>query len=169
VLEVVTAGAFFAGKETTMATLELPRRQQELIEKLARFRNGLEPLERQILDAVVRQACEPGDQPEAARPPRDGAPSEADVAHMVGKIEKFAETLSAEQRELFEELLTSGSHAKPDVEAHQEVLWAYVGGVGPLCWAVYLQACWDSGGNSIEYLPAWWSGGTVGIYRCWKW
>jgi hypothetical protein len=168
VLEVVAADVA-ARKETTMATRELPVKQQELIVELARFRNGLAPMQQQILDAVVRQACEPRDDPPEAPGPSDGAPSEADVAHLVEEIDTFARALPDEEHQLLDELLVSGSHGKPDVEAHQEVIWSYIGGVGPLCWAIYLQACWDSGGNSIEYLPAWWSGGTVGVYRCWKW
>lgn len=45
-----------------MAVQELNRDQQELVERIARFREGLEPIERQILDTVVCRACEPSEE-----------------------------------------------------------------------------------------------------------
>jgi hypothetical protein len=152
-----------------MAVQELPQEQKQLIEELARFRNGLEPLQRQIVDAVVHEACEPSGQ-EAARP-GDGAPNEDDVAALVAKIEAFEETLPGDHRRLLDEILTAGSNEQMDVEAHRTVIWRAEGGSGPAFWVLYLGWCqgeWGAGAN-LSYAPYWWTGFTWGEYECWKW
>jgi hypothetical protein len=155
-------------EETTMAVQELPREQKQLIEGLARFRNGLEPLERQILDTVVRQACEPNG-PQAAQPAAGAAPTEDEVARLVEKIEGFEETLPDDRRRLLDEVLSSGSHNEADVEAHG-LLWSRWGGLGPVFWAVYGVECSNDGGSYLEFNPDYWHYfGTAGWYKCWKW
>jgi hypothetical protein len=151
-----------------MAVQELPQEQQQLAEELARFRNRLEPLERRILDSVVRQACEPGE-PQVAQPEADQAPSEEDVAQLVEKIDAFEQTLPADQRRLLDSILAQGSHKDSEVEPHT-LLWAYWGGAGPAFWAVFAIQCANDGGTSLQYQPDWWHyWGTFGEYRCWKW
>jgi hypothetical protein len=153
-----------------MAVLELPQEQKDLIEEIARFRNGLEPIERQILDAVVKQGCEPNE----TRIPQsqgDDPPGEDDVARLVAKIEAFEETLPGDHRQLLDEILAAGSHDQMDVEAHRTVIWRAEGGSGPAFWVLYMGWCqgeWGVGAN-LSYAPYWWTGFTWGEYECWKW
>jgi hypothetical protein len=150
-----------------MAVQELPREQKELIEALVRFRSGLEPLERQFLDSVVHQACEPG---ESAALPTGGLPAEAAVERLVKKIETFEGTLPVEQRSLLDAILARGSRRDIDVEAHAQLLWSRWGGVGPGFWFWYWDDCSFAGGDRLDYLPDWWHfGGLAGTYQCWKW
>jgi hypothetical protein len=147
-----------------MAVQELDKEQKELIENLADFRTKLEPLERQILDLVVHEACEPSGR--AAAQPGDGAPSEAEVAQLVEKIQAFERTLPAEGRQLLDEILAAGSHELAEVEAHRTVLWRLEGGSGPLFWASYYVMCPT---DLLSYTPYWWTGFTWGMYECWNW
>lgn len=151
-----------------MAVQELPKEQKEFIDELARFRNRLEPLERQILDSVVRQACEPNGK-QVERRPADGRPSEDEVGRLVAKIEALEATLPDEQRRLLDEMLTEGSHDEIDVEAHSTLLWRVGGGAGPVFWAEYGFECAVVDGGSLTYTPNWWTGGMWGTYECWKW
>jgi hypothetical protein len=154
-------------KDQTMAVQELPQEQRQFIKELVRFRNGLEPPERQILDSVVHQACEPAETETA--PPSEGLPIEAEVARLVEKIEAFERTLRVDQRGLLDSILALGSHQDMDVEPHEQLLWSRWGGVGPGFWFWYWDDCTFAGGDRLEYLPDWWSAGLAGTYRCWKW
>jgi hypothetical protein len=165
-VHVLALVAGLTREETTMAVQEVPQEQRELIEELARFRAGLEPLEREILDAVVHEACEPSGV--HAAKPGDGAPSEDDRARLVDKIQAFERTLPDERRQMLDAILAQGGGAEADVEAHRQLLWARWGGVGPAFWVLYGAQCGSAGG-SLEYVADWWSGGLSGTYQCWIW
>jgi hypothetical protein len=101
---------------------------------MARFRKGLEPIERQILDTVVGRAREPSQE---AAPVAVRVPAEPEVARLVEKIKAFEDRLPEGQCEFFDAVLTEAQASRSDVEAHRQLLWSRWDGIGPAFWVLY--------------------------------
>jgi hypothetical protein len=134
---------------TSAVEYEKPRRAAR---KLADFRNGLEPRERVLIDAVVYGAF--GSPSEATGQSSSELPSEEEAEALVAKLKAFEETLSPEEQQVVGAVLAKGARPNDEVEAHSTLLWhAY----GDYSWfpAEFAECVADGGGLGYRSAPIW--------------
>jgi hypothetical protein len=139
--------------------------KKELIRRLAEFRNGLEPLEQQLLDSIVKRAFETSDS-SGVVPTGNGGTSEDDVAGLAAKLSAFEQPLPDEQRALLDALLAKGSHDEPEVEGHIYAAWSTSDWIWNFDY--YTELCVVNGGIGVTASPYWWQPG-YSQFTCWRW
>ena len=133
-----------------------PEKSEAVYTKLAEFRNGLPENEQAMLDSLVAAAA-------------GTAPSDKEQKDFAKKLESYRDSLPEDERPLIDAVMISSGAVEEDVAGHVWVkAWEQAG------WAVtypaYAAACFArSGTQRITYSGTWWSGGQIGVYRCYDW